>query len=191
MRILRSTSIFFTPAILIAIGLGLVGCSAPTTTGPDPGTETPTSATTDGSGTSTDGSSTPPWDACPAIVASLNGNADDPTDYKQIDPAGFAVQEVGSDVLAGACVIELTINAEILNWAILRGNAALAESIKADLLAAGFEDGGLILGNSATGQGVLVASFANGAALDKYLVYPTAFAPYDEELIYIGTFTLE
>lgn len=189
MRI-KGFTFFFIPATLIAIGLSVVGCSTATGSDSGPGAETSPSVTAGAPTSTAHASGSEPWDACPAIVTSFNSNANDPSEYSQLDATGFAVQEVGSDVLGGACVIAVATKAETFTWAILRGDAALAASIKADLITAGYEEGGLFLGNPATGQGILVASVANGAALDKYLVYPTAFAPYDEPLIYIGTFKL-
>lgn len=187
MRLPRPTHAISLAAILTAIGLGLAGCSAPVATDPTAGTDSPSDA-------ATDGSSTGPWDACPAIVDSLNGNTDDPFDYEQLDAASFNVQEVGSDVLERACVIGVTSpSTTAIMWAILPGEAALVESIAADLLDAGFEESGELsglLGNTTTGLGALIAVFDSGAALDDYLVYPTAFAPYDESLVYVGTFAL-
>lgn len=174
-------------AILTAMGLGLAGCSTPVVTGPAVGTETPSAA-------ATNGSSTEPWDACPAIVGSLNGNTDDPFDYEQFAAADFDVQEVGSDVLERACIIGVTSpSTSPVMWAILPVEDALAESIKAHLLDAGFEGSGEppgLVGNATTGQGVLIAAFDSGAALDDYLVYTTAFTPYGESLVYVGTFAL-
>lgn len=187
MRLPRTTPAIPVAAILTVIALGLAGCSTPGA----PGTGTDTGATTDAP---TNGTSTGPWEACPAIVDSLNGNADDPFDYERLDAAGFPIQEVGSDVLERACIIKITSpSTSPITWAILPGEAALAESIAADLLDAGFEgSAGLpsMVGNTTTGVGALVASFDSGAALDDYLVYTTAFTPYDESLVYIGTFAL-
>lgn len=184
MKLPRAKSVFMVSGILLTAGLLLGGCSAP---GGAPGTGADT-------GGPTGGASTGPWDACPAIVASLSGNADDPFDYEQLDAVGFGIQEVGSDVLERACIIGVTSSSTTaITWAILPGETALAESIKADLLAAGFAEGddlpGLV-GNTTTGQGALIATFDTGAALDDYLVYTTAFTPYDESLVYIGTFAL-
>ncbi|MDP1788890.1 MAG: hypothetical protein Q8K56_01050, partial [Rhodoglobus sp.] len=126
MRLPRSASALSVSAALIAIGLALAGCSTPTATDPAGGTDTPTDSSSDAA---TNGSSTGPWEACPAIVDSLNGNADDPFDYEQLDAAGFDVQEVGSDVLERACIVGVTSpTAAPVMWAILPGEAALAES---------------------------------------------------------------
>lgn len=171
-------------AVLI---VALTGCSASTTetdTGTDPGTSTEEN-TDDGA------TAAQPWSECPGIVERLNSNQDDPTVYEQLGAGDFAVQEVGADVLAGACVIRVTINDDPITWAIVPGDAVLAESISSALLSAGFVGGpNDLYGDEATGRGVVVASFDNGAGLDAYLVYSTAFGPITEPIIYLGAFVL-
>lgn len=150
-------------------------------------------ATSDATGEATsEAPAVEPWEACPGILASLNGNENDPTVYEEIAPADFDVQEVGADVLASACVIRVTIGEDVRTWAILPGDDSLAESIRSELADAGFIPGGIpgMVGNPGSGQGMLVASFATGAELDAYLVYTTAFASIDEPIIYLGSFPL-
>lgn len=180
------------PALVLAVSLSLSGCSSPASpgTGADGGTSPDTAATSE---PTTGATTVGPWEECPGIVAALNGNESDPTVYEEIVPTDFGVQEVGADVLASACVIGVTIGEDYRTWAILPGDDSLAASIKSDLANAGFVAGGAIpgmLGNPGTGQGVLVSSFATGAELDAYLVYPTAFTPIDEPIIYLGSFPL-
>jgi len=173
-------------AILVAV---LTGCSASPSTGTDAstGTGTGTEEASDG-GTG----AAEPWSECPAIIERLNANEDDPTDYEQADASDFEAPEVGADVLAGACVIRLTVNAEQIVWAITPGDEAFAESIGATLVSEGFVSvgGGVYgLGDEATGRGVLVKPFSSGAGLDAYLVYTTAFAPITEPIVFLGTAT--
>ncbi len=165
----------------------LSGCSAPPSTGTDTGT---------GSGTTTEGgtdgtSPAKPWGECAGIVERLNANEDDPTVYEVLEAADFAVPEVGADVLAGACIIRVTINSDPITWAILPGDEALAASVVATLQGKGFVSGGLgLYGDEATGRGINVQAFATGAAFDAYLVYSKAFAPITEPIVYLGTFAL-
>ena len=172
-------------AVLI---VALSGCSAPPSTGTDSGTDSDTS--TDGS-TDDGGTAAEPWSECPGIVERLNANENDPTVYEQLGAGEFAVPEVGADVLAGACVVKVTLNDAPVTWAILPGDDALAASITSGLQDAGFVSGGNDLyGDEATGRGVLVKSFASGGGLDAYLIYSTAFAPITEPIVYLGTFAL-
>jgi hypothetical protein len=184
------------PVLVLAVSLSLAGCSSPGSPGTsaDGGASPDTEATTEATSEATSGDTTVgPWEECPGILASLNGNENDPTVYEEIDPTDFGVQEVGADVLASSCVIGVTIGEDYRTWAILPGDDSLAASIKSDLADAGFVSGGAIpgmLGNPGTGQGVLVSSFATGAGLDAYLVYTTAFTSIDEPIIYLGAFPL-
>ncbi len=176
---------FFLPCVIILAALS--GCSTPSSTGTDTGT---------GSGTTTEEGSdgtTPakPWAECAGIVERLNSNDEDPTVYEELEAADFAVPEVGADVLARACVIRVTVNADPITWAILPGDEGLATSIVATLQGKGFASGGLgLYGDQATGRGITVQAFANGAAFDAYLVYSKAFAPVTEPIVYLGTFAL-
>ncbi|MFM9876699.1 MAG: hypothetical protein ACKVOG_02455 [Rhodoglobus sp.] len=172
-------------AVLLVV---LTGCSASPTTETDPGTDTGTSTEeTTGAGDDT----VEPWGECAGIIERLNANEDDPTVYEQLGAADFAVPEVGADVLAGACVIRVTINEDPITWAILPGDEALAESISTELLSAGFVAGpNGLYGDEATGRGINVSAFVNGAELDSYLVYSTAFAPVSEPIVYLGTFAI-
>lgn len=186
------------PVLVLVVGLSLTGCTSSETpsTSADGVSPDATATSAPMSDASNDASSeapaAAPWEECPGIVARLNGNENDPTVYEEIAPADFDAQEVGADVLASACVIRVTIGEDIRTWAIVPGDDALAESIRSDLADAGFIAGGItgMVGNPASGQGVLVASFATGAELDAYLVYSTAFALIDEPIIYLGAFPL-
>lgn len=174
--------------VLIASSIALVGCSTAVTgtdTGSSTGGTTEEAADTDGA------AAAEPWAECPAIVERLNANEDDPTVYTQIDASDFAVQEVGADVLAGACVMTVVINEDPITWAILPGDAALSSSIEATLKGVGFVSGpNSLLGDPPTNRGVLAKAFGTGADLDAFLVYSSAFTPITEPIVYLGTFEL-
>lgn len=170
----------------LAGALALSGCAAPVA-GPAPeassSAEAPTEDTTD--------SAPEAWAECPGIVERLNANEDDPTVYEQIPAADYDVPEVGADLLDSACVIQVTVNDEPITWAIVPGDAAVADAAITNLEAAGFASVGLgSYGSASTGQAVLVQSFETGADLDAFLVYSTAFEPIDEPIVYLGTFIL-
>lgn len=177
--------VLFPSLVLVAV---LAGCSAPAPSGTDPATESGAD-----SGAVTEESTAPaaPWGECAGIIERLNANEDDPTVYEQLDAGEFAVPEVGADGLAGACVIRVTINDDPITWAILPGDQALADSIVAELAAAGFVAGpNGLYGDEATGRGILVQAFETGADLDAFLVYSKAFEPVSEPILYLGTFAL-
>lgn len=162
----------------------LSACSAPDSSGTDTGAEegaTPEEGTV----------AAEPWTECPGIVERLNADVDDPTVYEQLAASDFPVPEVGAEVLAGACVIGVTINDDPITWAILPGDTVLADSIATTLQDNGFVSGGLALyGDQATARGIIVQPFAAGADLDAYLVYSEAFAPITGPIVYLGTFEL-
>lgn len=132
------------------------------------------------------------WVECTRIVGDLNKNAADSAAYRQVEAAKFPVQQVGAGVLRTACVIEVTSGGESTYWAVLPGNDSLAASIKASLISAGFTNGGSVgtLMNTKTDEGALVASFADGAALETFLGGPTGFARLHDPLVYVGSFFL-
>jgi hypothetical protein len=70
--------------------------------------------------------------------------------------------------------------------------SALAASIKARLLNAGFTTGSVAgtLSKQAISEGALVSSFANGAALESFLVSAKGFARIQQPLVYVGSFFL-
>lgn len=173
-------------AVLLVAGIALAGCSS-TSTSDTTDTGTPTEETTaEGSATAVE-----PWSECPGIIERLNANEDDPTVYEQLEAVDFAVPEVGADVLAGACVIRVSVNDDPITWAIVPGDEALAESISSTLAGAGFTSGGQgLFGDESTGVGVYVKPFGTGAELDAFLVYSTAFASIDEPIVYLGSFAL-
>ena len=170
---------------LAVLVVALTGCTASPSTDPTTdhgGSEAPT----DGGGTATE-----PWSECPGIVERLNGNESDPTVYEQLEAGDFVVQEVGADVLAGACVIRVSINDDPITWAILPGDDAVVDSVGSALVAEGFVAGASgLYGDQATGRGVSVKAFASGADLDAYLVYSKAFAPITEPIVMLGSFAL-
>lgn len=103
------------------------------------------------------------------------------------------MQEVSVDVLAGACVMSVTTGVDAVTWAILPGGDSLVETVKTNLADAGFITSPELpemLGNPSISQGLLVAAFENGAAPNAYLVYPKAFAPIGEGIVYMGSFAL-
>jgi hypothetical protein len=167
------------------------GLSAPTST-PTPSAK-PTEAPPTAKPTPTP--TVPPiegWSECPRIVTDLNKNTPDPASYKQVKPSAFPVQDVGSDVLSNACVIAVNTGGETVTWAVLPGDEALAASIKARLINAGFTTGSVAgtLSKQATSEGALVSSFANGAALESFLVSAKGFARIQQPLVYVGSFFL-
>ncbi|CAN5411249.1 hypothetical protein BH09ACT4_BH09ACT4_25880 [soil metagenome] len=174
--------------ILTAGSFFLAGCA-----GTPPGDTA--SPSDDATGTDDTTGEAGPWNECPGIVERFNADENDPNAYEQVSAGDFTVQEVGADVLAGACVISIATGTETLMWAILPGDASLVETVKANLADAGFiaspnpkqTD---MVGNPSTNQGLVVAALENGAALDTYLVYPTAFAPITESIVYMGAFKL-
>lgn len=173
-------------AVTLAGALALSGCASPSAD-PAPDASSSTEAPTDGD----TGSAPEAWAECPGIVERLNANEDDPTVYEQIPAAEYDVPEVGADLLAAACLIRVTVNDEPITWAIVPGDAAVADAAITNLEAAGFASVGLgAYGSAATGQAVLVQSFETGADLDAFLVYSTAFEPIDEPIVYLGTFIL-
>ena len=172
---------------LAVLVVALTGCSSSSPDGTEPGSD-PTNAEESPGDSST---AAEPWSECPGIVERLNGNEEDPTVYEQLEPSEFAVPEVGADVLAGACVIRVTINSDPITWAILPGDGALADAISGTLASSGFTPAGQgLFGNESTGEGVLVRAFGSGADLDAFLVYSTAFSPIDEPIVYLGSFAL-
>jgi hypothetical protein len=132
------------------------------------------------------------WSECPRIVTDLNKNTPDPASYKQVKPSAFPVQDVGSDVLSNACVIAVTTSGETVTWAVLPGDEALAASIKARLINAGFSTGSVAgtLTKQATSEGALVSNFANGVGLESFLVSAKGFARIQQPLVYVGSFFL-
>ncbi len=174
--------------VLAVLAVALTGCSASSSPdGTDPGSDPTNVEDSQGDGSP----AAEPWSECPGIVERLNGNEQDPTVYEQLEPSEFAVSEVGADVLAGACVIRVTVNSDPITWAILPGDGALADAISTSLTSSGFTPSGQSLfGNSSTGVGVLVQAFGSGADLDAFLVYSTAFSSIDEPIVYLGSFAL-
>jgi hypothetical protein len=199
MRLLRPATL---SALLLAATLSLSGCasswfvdafgvSSPTTTPTPSAKPTEAAPTAKPSPTPT----VPPiegWSECPRIVTDLNKNTPDPASYKQVKPSEFPVQDVGSDLLSTACVIAVTTGGESVTWAVLPGDEALAASIKARLLNAGFTTGSVAgtLSKQAISEGALVSSFANGAALESFLVSAKGFARIQQPLVYVGSFFL-
>ncbi len=172
--------------VTLAGALALSGCATPVA-GPAPATSSSAEAPTD----DTTDSAPEAWAECPGIVERLNANEDDPTVYEQIPPAEYDVPEVGADILAAACLIRVTVNEEPITWAIVPGDAAVADAAITNLESTSFASVGLgTYGNASTGQAVLVQSFETGAELDAFLVYSTAFEPIDEPIVYLGTFIL-
>ena len=136
------------------------------------------------------------WSECERIVKDLNAYAKahptPPTSYLQIEPSAFPLQDVGANALAKACNIKVTIDGEVTYWAVLPGDAALASTIKGNLIDAGFAPGGVagILADPSSGQAASITSVANGKALDEYLVSTNAFSRLTIPLVYVGSFTL-
>jgi hypothetical protein len=169
----------------LAGALALSGCAAPVA-GPAPEASSSAEAPTENTDSAPEA-----WAECPGIVERLNANEDDPTVYEQIPAADYDVPEVGPDLLASACVIQVTVNDEPITWAIVPGDAGVADAAIANLESTSFASVGLgTYGNASTGQAVLVQSFETGAELDAFLVYSTAFEPIDEPIVYLGTFIL-
>ena len=169
------------PLVVVAVALGLL-LGACGTTPPAEETSAPAEDT-----------STPvaePWAECSGIVERLNAHEEDPTVYEQLEAADFAAPEVGAGVLAGACVIRVTVNDDPITWAIVPGDAAVADAVIDSLTAAGFVGASGFYGDESTNRGVLVKAFASGAELDAFLVYSKAFAPITEPILYLGTFVL-
>lgn len=201
MRLLRPATL---SAILLIATLSLSGCASSwfvdafgvstQTSTPTPSAK-PTEAPPTAKPTPTPTPTVPPiegWSECQRIVTDLNKNTPDPASYKQVKPSAFPVQDVGSDVLSNACVIAVTTGGETVTWAVLPGDEALAASIKARLINAGFTTGSVAgtLSKQATSEGALVASFANGAALESFLVAAKGFARIQQPLVYVGSFFL-
>lgn len=154
-------------------------------TSPPSATPTPTTAPSLGG-----------WTECPRIVSDLNAYAKQHpsplTTYTQIKPADFPLNSVDAALLNGACTLAVTINGETVHWAILPGDPAVASSIKANLLNAGFASGGVadVYGNARTGRAATVTAVANGQALDQYLVTSNVFGRFSQQLVYVGSFAL-
>ncbi len=200
MRLLRPATV---SAVLLAAMLALAGCStswftdgfgvsasATPTVAPTPSPK-PTTAKP----SPTPKPTTPPivgWSECPRLVTDLNKNTADPATYKQVKASAFPIQEIGADLLADACVIAVTTGGETVDWAVLPGDDALAASIKASLIDAGFASGGVAgtLTNTQTSKGAVVSAFPNGAALDNFLGGPKGFARITQPVVYVGTFFL-
>jgi hypothetical protein len=190
-------------AVLLATTLALAGCSTSwftdgfgiTGTATPTATSKPSSTPTAAKPTATPKPTTPPivaWSECPRLVTDLNKNTADPATYAQVKASAFPVQEIGVDLLADACVIAVTTGGETVDWAVLPGDDALAASIKASLIDAGFAAGGIAgtLTNTQTSKGALVSAFPNGAALETFLAGPKGFARITQPLVYVGTFFL-
>ncbi len=153
--------------------------ASPTPTRTPTPTPTPTQTVTSG------------WSQCPSIVKRLNASAPDGTTYVEIEWEKFGVLQVGSDVLARACVVDVVVSGEPVTWAILPGTQAVADDIARELLGDGFvpkeRD---VYANNDTGFGVLVRFSGTGATLDSSLKLTNVFKPFVEPLVYLATFTV-
>jgi hypothetical protein len=194
-------------ALLIAGAIALAGCSSSffadgfgveaTATATAQPTPAPTSSESTSASPAPKESASPTpairgWSECPKIVADLNKKVSDPATYKQVEAAKFPVEAVGTETLVRSCVIAVTTNNETVYWAVLPGDTALASAVKTRLIDAGFTPTGVAnsYGNNKTSEGALVSAFQNGAALDAFLVSPSAFARFTQSLVYVGAFFL-